>query len=144
MRGGHGGGSRSSPSNVPNRRGPWMKGSRTFFFPTHSNRGVALTLGSVTRSPISISHLYISFGNSQKTPTSSSSWLEAIAIRLDVSETSTPTRSQEWKLTRGTFRPGLLQKAQLNSEEEVKRCFQRLGFRSKLDPFGRWTGRLKP
>ncbi|CAK9080243.1 unnamed protein product [Durusdinium trenchii] len=30
----------------------------------------------------------------------------------------------EWKLTRGTFRPGLLQKAQLNSEEEVKRCFQ--------------------
>ncbi|CAK9080363.1 unnamed protein product [Durusdinium trenchii] len=34
----------------------------------------------------------------------------------------------EWKLTRGTFRPGLLQKAQLNSEEEVKRCFQRLGW----------------
>ncbi|CAL1130305.1 unnamed protein product [Cladocopium goreaui] len=29
----------------------------------------------------------------------------------------------EWKLTRGTFRPGLLQKVELNNDEEVRRCF---------------------
>lgn len=32
----------------------------------------------------------------------------------------------EWKLTRGTFRPGLLQKVQQNSEEEVKTSFASL------------------
>ena len=32
----------------------------------------------------------------------------------------------EWKLTRGTFRPGLLQKVQQNSEEEVKTSFTSL------------------
>lgn len=48
-------------------------------------------------------------------PDLSSSALQAYLVKV-----------MEWKLTRGTFRPGLLQKVELNKDEEVRRCFATL------------------
>ena len=56
--------------------------------------------------------------------------LYAAAVQIECPDLSSSAALQaylvkvmEWKLTRGTFRPGLLQKVELNNDEEVRRCF---------------------